>query len=87
MCSSVLFTKFSLYVEIFVALYDYDASEPDELNLKESERLQIVNDIDYGWWIARSLVTGKKGLMPNNYVAPVQSIYKQEYVNVARCYI
>ena len=81
-CSSVLLTKFPLHVGIIVALHDYDASQPDELSFKESERLQRVNDIEYGWWRARSLVTGKEGVIPNNYVAPVQSIQKQEYVTV-----
>ena len=82
MCSSVLLTKFPLNVGIIVALYDFDSVNPDALSFKVSERLQIVNDIEYGWWIARSLVTGKEGVIPNNYVAPVQSIQKQEYVTV-----
>ena len=74
--------KFPMHVGNIVALYDYDASEPDELSFKESERLQIIDVIGYGWWKARSFVTGKEGAIPNNYVAPVQSIQKQEYVTV-----
>ena len=80
MCSSAMLTKFLLHVGIFVGLYDYDSLDPEELNFKESERLQIVDASYYNWWKARSLVTGKEGDIPSNFVTPVQSIQKQEYV-------
>jgi len=64
----------------FIGLYDYDARTAEDLSFKKSERLQIVNNTDGDWWLARSLVTGKEGYIPSNYVAPVQSVQAQEYV-------
>ena len=72
--------KVSINVGIFVGLYDHDSPDPDKLSFKNSERLQIVDASYYNWWKARSLVTGKEGDIPSNYVTPVQSIQKQEYV-------
>ena len=65
----------------FIGLYDYDARTAEDLSFKKSERLQIVNNTDGDWWLARSLVTGKEGYIPSNYVAPVQSVQAQEYVD------
>jgi len=62
----------------FVGLYDYDARTAEDLSFKKSEQLQIVNNTDGDWWLARSMVTGKEGYIPSNYVAPVQSVQAQE---------
>jgi len=62
----------------FIGLYDYDARTAEDLSFKKSEQLQIVNNTDGDWWLARSLVTGKEGYIPSNYVAPVQSVQAQE---------
>lgn len=64
----------------FVGLYDYDARTAEDLSFRKGERLQIVNNTDGDWWLARSMVTGKEGYIPSNYVAPVQSVQAQEYV-------
>ena len=80
-----MFTKFPLHVGIIVALYDYNSTDPDELSFKKSERLQIVDASDLNRWKTHSLVTGKEGYMPRNYVAPVQSIQEQEYVTYVTC--
>ena len=74
--------KFLLHVEMFVGLYDFNALEAGDLSFKESERLQVVDAITSKWWKARSLVTNMEGYIPSNYVAPVQSIQKQEYVAI-----
>ena len=66
----------------FIGLYDYDARTAEDLSFKKSERLQIVNNTDGDWWLARSLVTGKEGYIPSNYVAPSQSVQAQEYVTM-----
>ena len=66
----------------FVGLYDYDARTAEDLSFRKAERLQIVNNTDGDWWLARSMVTGKEGYIPSNYVAPVQSVQAQEYVNM-----
>lgn len=66
----------------FIGLYDYDARTNEDLSFKKSERLQIVNNTDGDWWLARSMVTGREGYIPSNYVAPVQSVQAQEYVDM-----
>lgn len=66
----------------FVGLYDYDARTAEDLSFRKGERLQIVNNTDGDWWLARSLVTGKEGYIPSNYVAPDQSVQAQEYVHM-----
>ena len=42
------------------------------------ETLQIMNNTDGDWWLARSLKTGREGYIPSNYVAPVESVQSQE---------
>ena len=42
------------------------------------ETLQIINNSDGDWWLARSLKTGREGYIPSNYVAPVKSVQAQE---------
>ena len=77
-----MLTKFLLNVGMFVGLYDFNTRDPEELNFKKYECFQVVNAIAIKWWKARSLVTGKEGYIPSNYIAPVQSIQKQEYVAI-----
>ena len=49
------------------ALYDYDATSPEEASLKEGEMAQIVDQSDENWWL---IVQHDKCLMvPSNYVA------------------
>ncbi|KAI8809341.1 myosin IF [Cladochytrium replicatum] len=48
------------------ALYDYDASEADELSFRAGDSITIVSKDDEGWWTGS--IKGKKGLFPANYV-------------------
>lgn len=63
---------------IYVALYDYDARTNEDLSFKKGERLQVVDNTDGDWWLARSLTTQREGYIPSNYVAQEQSIKSQE---------
>ena len=64
----------------FVGLYDYTACTVNDLGFKKSEQLQILNNSEEDWWLARSLVTGMEGYIPSKFVAPVESIEAQQYV-------
>ena len=75
-----MLTKFLLNVGMFVGLYDFNALDPEDLSFKKSERLHVVDAITIKCWKARSLVTGKEGYIPSNYVTAIQSIQQQEYV-------
>lgn len=44
-------------------------------------------DREGDWWEARSLDTGNSGYIPSNYVAPVDSIQAEEWVQKhTKCY-
>ena len=63
---------------VFQGLYNYEARTSEDLSFKKGERLQIMNNTDGDWWLARSMVTGQEGYIPSNYVAPVESVQAQE---------
>lgn len=42
------------------------------------DQLQIMNNSDGDWWLARSLRTGREGYIPSNYVAAMESVQAQE---------
>uniref|UniRef100_A0A8C7C8B1 Tyrosine-protein kinase n=1 Tax=Oncorhynchus kisutch TaxID=8019 RepID=A0A8C7C8B1_ONCKI len=66
-------------VTTFVALYDYESRTASDLTFKKGERLQIINNTEGDWWLARSLTTGESGYIPSNYVAPSDSIQAEEW--------
>lgn len=65
-------------ITVFVALYDYDARTNEDLSFKKGERLQVIDNTDSDWWLAKSLTTHKEGYIPSNYVAPELSVNAQE---------
>ena len=65
-------------ITVFVALYDYEARTNEDLSFKKSERLQVIDNTDSDWWLAKSLTTYKEGYIPSNYVAPELSVNAQE---------
>jgi hypothetical protein len=42
--------------------------------------MEIVDDSDPDWWVARHLLTGETGHIPRNYVALQSSIESEEWV-------
>lgn len=63
---------------MFVGLYQYDARTSEDLSFHKGEKLQIINNSDGDWWLARSMLTGQEGYIPSNYVAPVESVQAKE---------
>lgn len=59
---------------VFVALYDYDARTDEDLSFRKGEQLEILNDTQGDWWLARSKRTRQEGYIPSNYVARLKSI-------------
>ena len=72
---------------VFQGLYNYEARTAEDLSFKKGERLQIMNNTDGDWWLARSMVTGQEGYIPSNYVAPVESVQAQELVYLFLCVV
>ncbi|XP_013888100.1 LIM and SH3 domain protein 1 [Austrofundulus limnaeus] len=55
----------------FQALYSYTAAEADEVSLQEGDVILDVEQIDEGWVFGCNQRTGKRGMLPANYVRPV----------------
>eukprot|EP01137_Pigoraptor_chileana_P029954 Opistho-2@15902 len=49
------------------ALYDYDATDPDELSFREGEIIMQTQSVDENGW-CRGTINGRSGLFPANYV-------------------
>ena len=53
-------------------LYDFSAASPDELTCYEGDLVYIVNDRkSKEWWMVENIATGKKGVVPSNYIKVV----------------
>lgn len=50
-----------------VALYDYEKSEDNEIELREDEYVVDIDMVDEDWWVGTSS-QGERGLFPSNYV-------------------
>lgn len=48
------------------ALYNYDATEDNELSFKANERIVVINKDDSGWWHGE--LNGQVGIFPSNFV-------------------
>ncbi|XP_028814907.1 tyrosine-protein kinase Lyn-like isoform X2 [Denticeps clupeoides] len=63
---------------IVVALFSYEPCNNTDLSFKKGERLNIL--VKNGeWWKAKSLASGKEGLIPSNYVAAANSLELEEW--------
>ncbi|XP_012413451.1 E3 ubiquitin-protein ligase SH3RF2 [Trichechus manatus latirostris] len=60
-----------LSANMFVALHSYSAHGPDELDLQKGEGIRVLGKYQDGWLRGVSLVTGRVGVFPNNYVIPI----------------
>ncbi|OXB78611.1 UNVERIFIED_CONTAM: hypothetical protein H355_010091 [Colinus virginianus] len=63
---------------IVIALYDFAASSDRDLELVKGEKLQILSN-EGDWWLAKSLQSGKKGYIPSNFVALVDSLEQEKW--------
>lgn len=58
-------------VSRFVALHSYSAHGPNELDLQKGEGIKVLGKYQDGWLKGLSLVTGRAGIFPSDYVIPV----------------
>jgi len=56
---------------VYRAVYDYDAADDDEASFVEDDRIVNVLQIDDGWVMGIIERTGRKGMIPSNYIEPV----------------
>ena len=50
-----------------MAEFGYNQQENDELSFKKGEKFEIIQE-SIAWSMAKSLVTGHEGLVPNEYI-------------------
>uniref|UniRef100_A0A8C6SFL2 Tyrosine-protein kinase n=1 Tax=Neogobius melanostomus TaxID=47308 RepID=A0A8C6SFL2_9GOBI len=62
---------------MYVALYDYSARTVDDLSFNTGDTLEVITKDAGQWWFAEAvngISANRKGYIPANYVAPVESI-------------
>ena len=64
------------------AMYDFKATEQDELSFKKGDLICVVEQVYRDWW--RGTLGGRVGIFPLNYVTPVTEPTKQELELEAR---
>ncbi|XP_005356095.1 E3 ubiquitin-protein ligase SH3RF2 isoform X1 [Microtus ochrogaster] len=70
---SVPSSQQQLSTNMFVALHTYSAHGPEELDLQKGEGIKVLGKYQDGWLRGLSLVTGRAGIFPSDYVIPVFS--------------
>nr|XP_048275464.1 E3 ubiquitin-protein ligase SH3RF2 isoform X3 [Myodes glareolus] len=70
---SVPSSQQQLSANMFVALHAYSAHGPEELDLQKGEGIKVLGKYQDGWLRGLSLVTGRAGIFPSDYVIPVFS--------------
>lgn len=70
---SVPSSQQQLSANMFVALHAYSAQGPEELDLQKGEGIKVLGKYQDGWLRGLSLVTGRAGIFPSDYVIPVFS--------------
>lgn len=63
---------------MYVARYRYAARTQEDLSFEKGEKLLVIGPTDGDWWQARSMLTGREGYIPRNYVALVKSFEAEE---------
>lgn len=53
---------------MYVAMYDYDAQDEDEVSFGEGDVITNCQVVDEGWVIGTVKRTGQKGMIPSNYI-------------------
>lgn len=62
---------------LYIAQYDYSARTGEDLSFNAGDTLEALDKSAGDWWLAKALTgvsASKKGYIPANYVAPVESI-------------
>ena len=52
-------------------MYDYTAADDDEVGFQENDMIINCEPIDEGWMNGTVERTGESGMLPSNYVEPV----------------
>ncbi|KAI9270764.1 SH3 domain-containing protein [Phascolomyces articulosus] len=58
---------------VFRAQFVYEAQQDDELTLQPGDQVHVLKNDNDDWWTVENVETGKKGLVPTNFLQPVSS--------------
>ncbi|KAK8722463.1 hypothetical protein OTU49_012223, partial [Cherax quadricarinatus] len=64
---------------IVVAMYAFQGRSSGELSFDKGDKMEILNDADADWWLARHMTRGTDGYIPKNYVASASSLECQDW--------
>ena len=56
--------------EVVEAIYNFDPQSPEDINLKQGDRIEIVEKLSADWARGKNLSSGQTGVFPLNYVKP-----------------
>ncbi|XP_023679481.1 E3 ubiquitin-protein ligase SH3RF1 isoform X1 [Paramormyrops kingsleyae] len=56
---------------VYAAMFPYSPRKEDELELRKGEMFLVLERCQDGWFKGTSMLTGKIGVFPGNYMAPV----------------
>lgn len=49
-------------------MYNYDATDEDELSIVKGDIIAVIEELDEGWWVGEQTnSSGKRGMFPANY--------------------
>uniref|UniRef100_A0A3P8WM09 Tyrosine-protein kinase n=1 Tax=Cynoglossus semilaevis TaxID=244447 RepID=A0A3P8WM09_CYNSE len=68
--------------ELYIALYDYSPRTNGDLCFYAGDLLEVLDRSAGEWWFAKAhsgLSASKQGYIPCNYVAPVESVYAEQW--------
>lgn len=71
------------YLQKFVSIGDYDASDMKELSMNEGDVVEIMRAGSTGWWYARHLMTLQEGWVPSTYLIPYKKHHSQSQFSVS----
>lgn len=66
-----------------IAEFPYEAKYEDDMSFSEGEKFVVEEEIDEYWLLARSLTSGKTGLIPREFVtAPTKDLGQHWAVHI-----
>lgn len=57
---------------MYKSLYDYDASDETQLNVKEGETFEFLEVCNEHWWSMKCHESVKVGLVPRSYLTEIK---------------
>lgn len=53
-------------------MFSYQQANPDELNLSVNDLIQVLGEVEEGWWSGQ--IGNRYGVFPSNFVVPVENV-------------